>query len=108
MKLASSIAFLFPACCSFGQYSEKLDQIFQQQRPDQPGIALLIEQKGKIIYQKTVGLSDEKIGDHINEATNFRMASLSKQFTAMGILLLAKEQKLSLEDPVLEYLPELP
>jgi CubicO group peptidase (beta-lactamase class C family) len=108
MKLVSSIAFLFPACCSFAQFSEKLDLLFQQQRSDLPGIALQIEQKGKIIYQKTVGLSNEKTGDHINEATNFRMASLSKQFTAMGILLLAKDHKLSLEDPILQYLPELP
>jgi CubicO group peptidase (beta-lactamase class C family) len=108
MKLASSIAFLFPACCSFAQLTDKLDLLFKQQRSDLPGIALQIEQKGKIIYQKTVGLSNEKLGEHIDESSNFRMASLSKQFTAMGVLLLAKERRLSLEDPIQQYLPELP
>jgi CubicO group peptidase (beta-lactamase class C family) len=108
MKLPSSIAFLFPAYCSFAQISEKLDPFFKEAGSKEPGMAFLIEQKGEIKYQKSVGFSNILTGETIDHATNFRMASVSKQFTAMGILLLEKDHKLSFEDPIGRFLPEIP
>jgi CubicO group peptidase (beta-lactamase class C family) len=108
MKIPASILFLFPACCSLAQVSEKLDSIFSEQDPTKPGLAFLIEERGKIIYQKTVGLSNSSTGERITNATHFRMASVTKQFTAMGILLLEKDRKISLEDPILRFFPEIP
>jgi CubicO group peptidase (beta-lactamase class C family) len=107
-KIIFSIALLLPVCFSFAQLTEKLDSLFLGEDPRKPGITLLIEQKGKIIYQKSVGLSNESKAEIIDDATNFRMASVSKQFTAAAILLLEKEHKLSIDDPIIRYLPELP
>jgi CubicO group peptidase (beta-lactamase class C family) len=107
-KIISSIALLLPVCFSFAQLTEKLDSLLQGEDSRKPGMALLIEQKGKIIYQKSIGLSNESNSELIDDASNFRMASVSKQFTATAILLLEKEHKLSLDDPIIRYLPELP
>lgn len=73
-----------------------------------PGAALLIEKGGKVIIEKGYGLADLGTGRRITPSTNFRMASVSKQFTAMSILLLAKENKLSIQDPISKYFPYLP
>src|SRR5258708_13221661 len=53
-------------------------------------------------------MDNRETGALLDSLSNFRMASLSKQFTGMGNLLLEKDQRLSLEDPLRKYLPELP
>ncbi len=92
---------------SMAQLKQKLDSLLQFPS-NEIGFSLLIEDNGKILYQRSGGLADISAHTKVDAATNFRMASVSKQFTAMGILLLEKEHKLSLEDPVGRYLPELP
>ncbi|MEX6689072.1 serine hydrolase domain-containing protein [Danxiaibacter flavus] len=90
------------------QLSQKLDSLFKSQSPTEPGFALMIRQNGKEIYNNVVGMANDSIGYKITDRTNFRMASVSKQFTAMAILLLEKDGKLSVNDPISEYFPELP
>jgi CubicO group peptidase (beta-lactamase class C family) len=108
MRQFCSIALLFLHLSAHAQLSQKLDSFFLRQPGDKPGIALLIEKKGELIYRNTVGLANDSTGEKIDAATNFRLASLTKQFTAMGILLLEQEHKLSFEDPIGNYLPGLP
>ncbi|MHA4811709.1 serine hydrolase domain-containing protein [Flavitalea flava] len=110
MKLLSIILFLITGVSSIAQtqLSQKLDSLFREQLENGPGIALRIEKRGEILYQKTTGLANDSLGSRIDSTTNFRMASLSKQFTAMGILLLEKEHRLSFKDPIQKYFPELP
>jgi CubicO group peptidase (beta-lactamase class C family) len=84
----------------------RLDSFFHTLPKNQPGIALSIMKHGEIIYQNTAGLASP--GTPLDSTSNFRMASVSKQFTAMAILLLEKNNKLSLEDPLGRWLPELP
>lgn len=88
--------------------TEQLDTVFRKQTPGQPGIAVCIVENGKIGYRKETGVSDLTTQKPLDEFSNFRMASLSKQFTAMGILMLAEEHKLGLDDPIGKWLPELP
>lgn len=84
----------------------RLDSFFYTLPANQPGIALSIQKAGDILYQNTAGLAD--LSTPIDSTTNFRMASLTKQFTAMAILLLEKDHQLNLDDPIGHWLPELP
>jgi CubicO group peptidase (beta-lactamase class C family) len=76
-------------------------------RPDSPGCALAIVQDGKIVYKHGYGRANLEYGIPITPATIFHVASMSKQFTAFAIQLLAQEHKLTLDDDVRKYLPEL-
>jgi CubicO group peptidase (beta-lactamase class C family) len=87
--------------------SAKLDFFFHIQPSNQPGIALSIEKNGAVIYRNTSGLADLSSGIPLDSTSNFRMASVTKQFTAMGILLLEKDGALTLDDPIRRWLPEL-
>jgi CubicO group peptidase (beta-lactamase class C family) len=68
---------------------------------------VLIADKGKIIFEKSYGLANEKTEQKINNHTIFELASVSKQFTAMGIVLLEKQGKLNYDDKISKYIPEL-
>lgn len=70
-----------------------------------PGSALLILRDGKPVETKVEGVADIESGRRITAKTNFRLASVTKQFTATAILLLAKDGKLSIDDPVSKRVP---
>jgi CubicO group peptidase (beta-lactamase class C family) len=87
--------------------SAKLDSFFRARPSNQPGIALSIEKRGDVIYRNAAGLADVSANIPLDSTSNFRMASVTKQFTAMGILLLEKDGVLTLDDPIRRWLPEL-
>lgn len=68
---------------------------------------LLIAEQGKVMYQKSIGLANETTGAPLNENSLFELASVSKQFTAMGIVMLKQKGKLNYDDPLAKYIPEL-
>lgn len=68
---------------------------------------VLIAEKGKVIFEKSFGLANEETKQKLNLETIFELASVSKQFTAMGIVQLKKENKLSYDDEISKYIPEL-
>jgi len=87
----------------------RVDGIFQKwNRTDSPGCALSVMKDGDIIYEHGYGMADLDHDVTITPSTVFHVASMSKQFTAASILLLAQEGKLSLDDDVRKYIPELP
>jgi CubicO group peptidase (beta-lactamase class C family) len=86
----------------------RLDSFFHTLPTTQPGIALSIQKNGETIYLNTVGLADATTNTPLDTLTNFRMASVTKQFTAMAILLLEKDGALNVDDPIGRWLPELP
>jgi CubicO group peptidase (beta-lactamase class C family) len=88
--------------------SAHLDSFFQAQPNSRPGFALSIEKNGEVIYRNAAGLADLNTHTPLDSTTNFRMASVTKQFTAMGILLLERDGALTLDDPIGRWLPELP
>lgn len=73
-----------------------------------PGCALGVFQDGRVIYQRGYGMADLDHDVPITPASPFHVASVSKQFTAAAILLLAKDGKLALDDEVQKYVPEVP
>jgi len=68
---------------------------------------VLIAEKGKVIFEKSFGLANEQTKQKLDLETVFELASVSKQFTAMGIVQLRKENKLSYSDKLSKYIPEL-
>lgn len=89
--------------------TEKLDNIMQKLYPENvPGAALLVIKDDQLLINKGYGLADLKNGKQISSDTHFRMASVSKQFTAMCILMLQNQNKLNINDAVIKYLPSLP
>lgn len=73
-----------------------------------PGCSLGISQNGALVYERGYGTASLEHGVAISPASVFRAASLTKQFTAMAILLLTQRGQLSLDDEVREYITELP
>jgi CubicO group peptidase (beta-lactamase class C family) len=86
-----------------------VDEVFQDlTTTGSPGCALGVYRGGQIIYEKGYGLANIEEGVAISPKSVFDIGSTSKQFTASSILLLEKEGKLSVEDDVHKYIPELP
>lgn len=69
---------------------------------------VLVADKGEIIFQKSFGFADFDSQRMLNDSSVFELASVSKQFTATGILLLIDKEKLSLTDSLRKFFPELP
>lgn len=77
-------------------------------QPGMPGAAVVVLSNGAVVLQRSYGLADVEAGTPITSATNFRLASLSKAFTAAAVMLLAADGKLRLDDQVAKHLPALP
>jgi len=73
-----------------------------------PGAGVAVLRDGLPIFRRAYGLSDLEARAPATTATNYRLASLTKQFTAAAILLLAEAGRLSIDDPVRQWLPTLP
>src|SRR5215472_10164250 len=76
-------------------------------KPASPGCALGVLEDGQLLYSHGYGLADVEHSVSITPATVFHIASISKQFTAFAIYILANEDKLSIDDDIRNYLPEL-
>jgi CubicO group peptidase (beta-lactamase class C family) len=88
-------------------YSSDLDKIFDSVfKATEPGGAVLIAKDGKIIYEKGFGVEDITTKKAIDNNTLFNVGSISKTFVAFGILQLAKENKLSIDDAIYKYFPD--
>ena len=89
--------------------SKRVDTLFQKMDTTvSPGCALAVMKDGRILYKRGYGMADLEHNVPITPSTVFHVASMSKQFTAASILMLAQDGKLSLDDPVRKYIPELP
>jgi CubicO group peptidase (beta-lactamase class C family) len=87
----------------------QVDQLFTEwDKPTSPGCALAIMRDGHIIYERGYGVADLDHDVKITPTTVFQVGSMSKQFTAASVLMLAQEGKLSLDDEATKYVPELP
>src|SRR5580693_4655755 len=92
-----------------GNVAARVDALFQKwDRAESPGCALSVMRDGHIIYKRGYGMADLDHDVAITPSTVFHVASMSKQFTAASIVLLAQQGKLSPDDNVRKYIPELP
>jgi CubicO group peptidase (beta-lactamase class C family) len=98
-----------PTDVSQAEKVKKIDEIFSTlNKPDSPGAAIAVIEKGKLILEKGYGLANLEYDIPVTPSTVFHVASVSKQFTAMAIVLLEEDGILSIDDDIRKYLPELP
>jgi CubicO group peptidase (beta-lactamase class C family) len=87
----------------------QVDQLFAQwDKPDSPGCALAIIQNGEIIYKRGYGMANLEYDIPLSPNSVFDIGSTSKQFTAICIALLARQNLLSLDDELQKHIPEIP
>jgi CubicO group peptidase (beta-lactamase class C family) len=89
--------------------TDKVDQLFSRwEKTNSPGCALAIIQDGRVIYKHGYGMANLEHSIPISPGSVFYIGSCSKQFVAMCIALLSAEGKLSLDDDIHKYIPEMP
>jgi Asp-tRNA(Asn)/Glu-tRNA(Gln) amidotransferase A subunit family amidase/CubicO group peptidase (beta-lactamase class C family) len=88
---------------------QKIDLIMKDfNLPDAPGAAVLVVKDHKVVFKKGYGLTDLQKHIPVSELTNFRLASVSKQFTAMCIMILKESGKLKYENTLKDIFPDFP
>jgi len=112
------VVFVLSLCCLFnGLWAQKrlnrkdaaeIDKIFSVYNNSTPGVAVAVVKGGDIVYKRGFGMSNLEHDIPIKTTSVFHIASISKQFTTMSILLLEKEGKLSLDENIRKYIPEVP
>lgn len=85
----------------------RMDEVFAEwNKTNAPGCGVAVSRNGALIYERGFGMANLELGVPIMPASIFPAASISKQFTAMSILLLAHRGQLSLDDPVWKFIPD--
>ena len=100
---------LMAGCGGLDFYEADLEAIFEDyQGNDVPGAAVLVIKNGNTEFEGLYGMANIEAGESISAHTNFRLASVTKQFTAMGILILVERGELSLETGLGSIFSDLP
>jgi len=107
LAVALSIAAALQAQPSKSKQTE-VDRIFAAFNTHTPGCAVGVAQQGMVALRSGYGMADLERNVPITAETVFESGSVAKQFTAAALLLLAQQGKISLDDPMRQYLPELP
>ncbi len=88
---------------------ESIDEIFKDYNAiTKPGASVAVIKNGEIVFKKGYGSANMEYDIPVTPSTIFHVASVSKQFTVYSILLLADQGKLSLDDDIRKYIPEVP
>jgi CubicO group peptidase (beta-lactamase class C family) len=94
---------------SLDSLTARIDKLFEKwNKPDLPGCALGVIRDGKLIYKRGYGMANIKDKIPMTSKSLIEIGSMDKQFTATSILLLAQRGKLSLDDDIRKYVPEMP
>jgi CubicO group peptidase (beta-lactamase class C family) len=98
---------------SHASKEERLQKYFQSLFPGDsentvPGFAVLVKKDGNLVFEKGYGVRDLRTKTKIGAQTNFRLASFTKQFTAMAIMLLVRDGELRYDESLTDIFPEFP
>jgi CubicO group peptidase (beta-lactamase class C family) len=89
--------------------NKNIDEMIRKQYlPDGPGTAVLAAKEGEVIYRKAFGMANLELGVPMQPEMVFEIGSMTKQFTAVSILMLMEQGKLSLDDEITKYIPDYP
>ena len=97
-----------PALAPVTRHVDPIDSLFADYTGAVPGASVIVIQNGRVVLSRAYGMADLKNGVAATARTDYRLASVTKQFTAMAIMLLVKDGKLGLDLPVRDILPEMP
>jgi CubicO group peptidase (beta-lactamase class C family) len=91
-------------------FEARIDSLLHQVFKDKngPGAIFLIAKDGKPIYQKAFGKANVELAVDMNPENVFQLGSMTKQFTAIAILMLEEQGRLGLTDPISKYIPDFP
>src|SRR5260370_29579439 len=107
--LALGTASTTSAQSSETSIDKKIDSVFSGvTSPDAPGLAVLVRKNGRTVFERGYGVRDLRTNVKIDVHTNFRLASLTKQFTAMSIMLLINDAKIRYNETITYIFPHLP
>ncbi len=105
----AGLSWALMACATGGKaVDESVDALMRDYAGQGPGASVLVIRDGEAVVRRSYGYADLEARKPATPRTNYRLASVSKQFTATAILLLAQDGKLGLDDPVRKWLPSLP
>ena len=108
-RLATLAAILALPLLAQDNPAAKVDAIFEPwNNATGPGAAVAVIHHGRLVLEKGYGLANLEYAIPIRPDSVFHVASVSKQFTAMAMVLLERDGKLSIDDEIHKYLPELP
>lgn len=116
LKTKSMMAMITTLTLSCGSFSKSsmndrasaINALFRDYTGNVPGASVLVVENDQVVFQGSYGLADLETKEAVTAATNFRLASVSKQFTAAAIGILVKRAHLSYEDRIKKHLPNLP
>ncbi len=107
--LALGTAERAPAQSAEAATDKKLDAIFSGvTAPDAPRLAALVRKNGRTVFERGYGVRDLRSKAKIDAHTNFRLASFTKQFTAMAAMLLVRDGKLGYDETLTQIFPDFP
>jgi len=107
--LTTILLLFFVSSAIADKKTDAVDKLFSQwDKKYSPGCALAVVKDGKIIYKQGYGLANLELNIRVTPQSVFYIGSVSKQFVTMCITLLAKQKKLSLDDDIRKFVPELP
>jgi len=103
------VLFLTGSSTLADELTGKVDQLFAKwDKPDSPGCALVVVKDGEIVYKKGYGMANLELNVPITPATSFYIGSCSKQFVAFAVALLEAQGKLSFDDDIRKFFPQMP
>lgn len=103
------LCFLFITIGQAQNLESKIDSLLENKyKANEPGATVLIAKKGNIIYRKAFGNSNLELGISMIPKNVFQIGSMTKQFTAVSILILMEQGKLSLDDEITKFIPDYP
>lgn len=105
-----SVLFAFFIAAGNAQSLEvKIDKILSNQfKTNETGVSALVAKNGKVIYRKAFGKANLELDVNMTSENVFQIGSITKQFTAVSILMLLEEGKLNLEDDITKFIPDYP
>ena len=107
MKKILVLSFLFLATCTMNK-EQKIDELLSDYQGDVPGASLIVIKNGQPVIKKAYGLADLEDKIPVESKSTFRLASVTKQFTAMCIMMLVERGKLKYNDTLYDIFPDFP
>lgn len=106
--LAASLALLLVSGCA-STPEQRIDRLFSDYSgAGTPGAAVRVIRDGEVVLTRTYGAANLETGEPVTAATNFRLASISKQFTAMAVLMLVEQRRMTLDTVLLNVFQDFP
>jgi CubicO group peptidase (beta-lactamase class C family) len=109
LRLVLIVAMLFIATSCDRTLDSRINRLFTRTiTTDSPGAVVAVLHQDSVVHTASFGIGDIRSQEHITPTTNFRLASVTKQFTAMAAMILVERGQVGLDEPITAFFPEFP